>query len=73
MNMKANLLADYDRIASVIPGFREEYSLDEYKEMHIINESRQLKNEDFGSYNVPIVDLFNHDKIQTISIKYFED
>ena len=71
--MNINLENDYKIVAENIPGFTDEYSLDEYKFMHIVNESRQLKNDTFGSYNVPFVDLFNHDKIQSISIRYFED
>ena len=56
--------ADYNLIAENIPGFSSEHSLTEYKEMYLINESRQLSNEIFGLYNVPLFDLFNHNKVK---------
>ena len=67
---RANIEYDYKLAEKNIPGFSTEYSLKEFKQMYLLNESRQLNNEDFGLYNVPLVDLFNHDKDQSITIKY---
>ena len=40
--------------------------------MYLVNESRQLSNDEFGLYNVPLVDLFNHDRDEQIGIYYYE-